>query len=202
MNVDPHRALREFRQLPNQLTGLRVVLAMALCWLVDGDRRLFLAVFLAAGATDVLDGYFARRLGAESEFGAALDSFADSVFFVCGAWCLWRLRPEIFANNQPLWAVVLCAAAAAQALALVKLKRFAGFHLYSARFAGAVTFFSYLWGMERGYNATVHYVFTAAFVLRQLESVAMCLLLDHPAPHLRPSIVCYSRQELGLAKGD
>src|ERR1035438_1528032 len=202
MNVYLHRALSEFRRIPNQLTGLRVALTIALYWLVDGDRTLCLAVFFAAGATDLLDGYLARRLSAESEFGRALDSFADSALFVFAMWSIWKLRPEVFVHNQPLWVVVGCSAAAAQILALVKLKRFAGFHLYSARFAGGITIFSYLWGLERGYNATVHYIFAAAFVLRQLEAIAMCLLLDDPYADLRPSIVCYSRQELGLAKGD
>ena len=40
----------------------------------------FWLLYVIAGTTDMLDGFLARRWGAESKFGARLDSMADFVF--------------------------------------------------------------------------------------------------------------------------
>jgi CDP-diacylglycerol--glycerol-3-phosphate 3-phosphatidyltransferase len=40
----------------------------------------FWVLYLIAGLTDILDGFLARRWGAESKFGARLDSLADFLF--------------------------------------------------------------------------------------------------------------------------
>ena len=63
--------------LPNALTASRLVLAVAFPWLPAGWR--FAAIGIAA-VTDFLDGFLARRLRAESEFGRLLDPVADKEF--------------------------------------------------------------------------------------------------------------------------
>lgn len=69
--------------LPNTLTGLRLVLApvLAVVLAVGGQSTLGrvagLAVFAAACATDVADGHFARSRGLVTAFGALMDPIAD-----------------------------------------------------------------------------------------------------------------------------
>lgn len=66
------------RQLPNFLSVLRFVLTpFAVLAILKGDDIRALWLCLAAGATDLLDGYAARALGVESRFGALLDPLAD-----------------------------------------------------------------------------------------------------------------------------
>lgn len=68
----------EFLTLPNILSLLRVPLGVTF---LAVDDPLWLAVIVAAGAaTDLLDGYLARRLGHTSELGALLDPFCDRMF--------------------------------------------------------------------------------------------------------------------------
>lgn len=67
------------RQVPNALSGLRLVLAIAFPFLSPGGR---LPAVLASGATDWLDGLLARRYGVESTFGGLLDAVADKAFVV------------------------------------------------------------------------------------------------------------------------
>lgn len=57
----------------------------------------FAAFYLLCGATDVLDGFFARRLHTESKKGAVLDSAADIVFAAVYA---VRILPLL---SVPLW---------------------------------------------------------------------------------------------------
>src|SRR4051812_5932764 len=66
--------------LPNLLTWLRVAFAPLVFWLVwVRSYHYLLIVFGAAAATDFLDGWLARRLRAESKFGALLDPVADKI---------------------------------------------------------------------------------------------------------------------------
>ncbi len=69
--------------LPNLLTGARIlaipVVVLLLCF--EGQAANFLAAFcfLAAGATDFLDGFFARRRHLVSRFGKFMDPLADKL---------------------------------------------------------------------------------------------------------------------------
>ena len=63
--------------IPNQLTALRILLAVALPFL---PRSWWLAIVIAAGLSDLLDGIIARRFHATSDLGALLDGIADKVF--------------------------------------------------------------------------------------------------------------------------
>ena len=66
------------RLIPNALTLLRLLLAVPVGWLILREQYApALAVGLAAGLTDAVDGWLARRLNAYSRFGAALDPIAD-----------------------------------------------------------------------------------------------------------------------------
>jgi cardiolipin synthase len=63
----------------NQLTLLRMGLVPVLVVLVlNGEHGWALAVFVAAGLTDLLDGYVARRYGVTT-LGAMLDPVADKL---------------------------------------------------------------------------------------------------------------------------
>lgn len=63
----------------NQLTLLRMGLVPVLVVLVlNGEHVWALAVFVAAGLTDLLDGFFARR-GQSTKLGAMLDPVADKL---------------------------------------------------------------------------------------------------------------------------
>lgn len=80
-----------YRQLPNALTLLRLVLA-ALFFLVLNLYRypqgpgwalvVAFVVFILAGITDVLDGNLARRWHVESTFGRIMDPFCDKVLVI------------------------------------------------------------------------------------------------------------------------
>ena len=73
---------------PNILTIFRIILApiiAILIWRETSNQQLTLAflLFLVAGVTDWLDGYLARKLGAQSHLGRILDPIADKVLVAC-----------------------------------------------------------------------------------------------------------------------
>ena len=83
---------RVYRQIPNLITVLRLVLTVfffALLHINDQDtfqRAMWIAfvVFLVAALTDTLDGYLARKWKVESAFGRVVDPFVDKIM-ICGA---------------------------------------------------------------------------------------------------------------------
>ncbi|MEZ6192856.1 MAG: CDP-alcohol phosphatidyltransferase family protein [Phycisphaerales bacterium] len=81
-----------YRQLPNQLTLLRLVLAAVFfvllnCYRYEADSPAWLlpvaiVVFILAAITDTLDGYLARKWHVESKFGRIMDPFCDKVLVI------------------------------------------------------------------------------------------------------------------------
>ena len=69
--------------LPNLLTYGRILAVPALvgCFFLEGDYSywLALAIFVTAGITDFLDGYFARMFKMQSSLGRMLDPIADKL---------------------------------------------------------------------------------------------------------------------------
>lgn len=93
------------RQIPNAVTELRMALCAVLIALPAGSTALF-AAYALCGASDMADGFLARRLSAESAFGSRLDSAADAIF---AAVCAVKFLPLM----QLPWAVWALAAATA-----------------------------------------------------------------------------------------
>jgi CDP-diacylglycerol--glycerol-3-phosphate 3-phosphatidyltransferase len=80
-------------QIPNALTIARFVLIPIFVVLVlqsDGDQSWAAGiVFAAAGITDQLDGWLARRWHVESEFGKFADPLADRLMIDAAVILLW-----------------------------------------------------------------------------------------------------------------
>ncbi len=81
-----------YRNLPNQLTLLRLALAFAFFFILNQYRYgadshplilpIATFVFIIAALTDALDGYLARRWHVESTFGRIMDPFCDKVLVI------------------------------------------------------------------------------------------------------------------------
>lgn len=129
------------RSLPNVLSATRLVLVAPLWALaLRGDAAAVGILLIVAGATDVLDGWLARRLDATSALGAQLDSLADNLLAPSGAAWLVMLRPDIV---DALWTPLflwLCFYAAFMTVGWIRFRRFGNLHLWSAKAAAVVQY--------------------------------------------------------------
>ena len=83
--------------LPNSISLARLLSTPLLVWLaVRGHAEVFAAGLILALASDVLDGWLARRLQVTSPAGALLDSIADIALTVTILLAIWFLRPAVF----------------------------------------------------------------------------------------------------------
>lgn len=95
--------------LPNQLTTLRLVLAVVMFAFIGAEWYLTsMVLFLIAAGTDWLDGYYARRYGQITTLGRILDPFADKVI-VCGTFIFLAAAPPMMKMSLGLrpWMVVV-----------------------------------------------------------------------------------------------
>src|SRR3954468_16108898 len=99
--------LLTYRRIPAVPTAVGCMYFQAILeyglWL----RWVALVVFIAAGLTDVLDGYVARSWGHQSVFGRMLDPIADKLLVSS---CLLMLAADGTIRGWALWAaiVILC----------------------------------------------------------------------------------------------
>jgi CDP-diacylglycerol--glycerol-3-phosphate 3-phosphatidyltransferase len=81
-------------QLPNALTIARLAVIPAVAYLVlssdGGQSRAAAVLFAAAGVTDQIDGFLARRWHVESAFGRIADPLADRLLIDVTVILLWH----------------------------------------------------------------------------------------------------------------
>ena len=69
--------------LPNLITIARILLVPVMVWAIASqEMAVAFFLFLAAGLSDAVDGFLAKRFGMASELGAYLDPLADKVLIV------------------------------------------------------------------------------------------------------------------------
>ena len=104
--------------LPNALSLARLMVSpFLLVALMLGALDLSLIIFALAALTDAIDGILARRLNAQSKFGAEIDPLADKALTNATFVGLW------FGAYLPSWALVPILVIAVRDIAITWLRR-------------------------------------------------------------------------------
>jgi phosphatidylglycerophosphate synthase len=120
--------------LPNWFTGTRILLAPgALTAALAGSRPWFIGLLAAGLLTDAIDGYLARRLRAESDFGRKLDSAADYVTMLIGIAGIALLWPDIMRRELPWVIAALAAFFAVIVYGFARLGRAPCYHTWASK---------------------------------------------------------------------
>jgi phosphatidylglycerophosphate synthase len=86
--------------IPNALSASRIVFLPLLYGLCLARVEIpFVIAYALIGATDCLDGFFARRLNQRSEVGKVLDSWADLALYVSSAFFIAWLHMDYLRSN-------------------------------------------------------------------------------------------------------
>ena len=90
--------------IPNLITLARILSVPVMVWaILTGWMLAAFLLFLAAGLSDAIDGYLAKRFAMTSELGAYLDPLADKALIVSIYVTLGII------GDIPLWLVILVA---------------------------------------------------------------------------------------------
>jgi cardiolipin synthase len=88
--------------IPNVITLGRILLVPIIVWAIASNQMaVAFVVFVAAGVSDAVDGFLAKRFNMTTEIGALLDPLADkallvSIYVALGIW-----------GSLPQWIVIL-----------------------------------------------------------------------------------------------
>lgn len=131
------------RYIPNFFTSLRMAGAVLLLFLEPATEfcSVFWLLYLFLGLTDMLDGYLARRLKAETSLGAMLDSMADLLFLICG---IVKLLP-VLPLSLALWlwaAFIVIVKVINQVIAVKRHGKVLFPHTFANRLTGFLLFVS------------------------------------------------------------
>jgi len=171
---------RDLVRVPGLLSLSRVPLAAAFP-LTLGHTTWGIGVLLLAGATDLLDGWYARRFHQETRTGAALDGFTDKIFVltVVGSLTVFgamSLPEMLLLGTRELGEGALAVRLAAdprRSRVRVRSANLAGKLATTLQFAAVV---AVLLGLERrglliGATALAGLVATATYWMRDVEAL-------------------------------
>lgn len=169
-------------RIPNLLSLGRLAGALLLPFVVD-HPMLFLAIYAAAGVSDLLDGYLARRWNSTSLWGARLDSAADAVFFLVVTAVFVRLFAEFLqVHHGVLLAVVIVIRIVNAVFSLVKHGQIVAVHTWSNKATGLAAYLLpavfFITADSRLLTAVLLLACAAA-----AEEFAITLLHDEPDPN-------------------
>lgn len=94
-NKEQNRYQKKIFTIPNILTFVRFILIFVFVWLYSFERNYVAAtvILIASSATDIVDGFIARRFNMISDLGKAIDPMADKLTQLSVLICLaFRFR--------------------------------------------------------------------------------------------------------------
>jgi CDP-diacylglycerol--glycerol-3-phosphate 3-phosphatidyltransferase len=158
----------------------------------------FAFLLLPVLASDIVDGWLARKLGAESNFGAALDSVADISVVRTMVYAIWPLHPDVYREHGWIIISVVVIWVFAHLASLIRYGRLASFHTRLIR-AGIFAFSLFALVLFL-FGFVPWLLFLAALIcaLGAVEHFVMLALLPHWTPNVHGGI----REALRLRRGD
>ena len=128
--------------VPNLVSMMRLAMVPVVVWLllVDGNRWQAGWLWGVIGATDWVDGWWARRFDVVSEFGKIIDPFTDRVSLVVplvamgidGAVAWWLIAITVFREGFVFFGGMLLKAFGSRTIAVTRGGKIATFGLYFA----------------------------------------------------------------------
>ena len=126
------------KHLPNIITALRIVGSIGLLFCNVAGWQ-FWTLYVLCGISDMIDGWLARKLQAESKTGSVLDSSADLSFVAC---CAIQLLP-ILSIPSWLWiwaGIIVIIKIVNQIIALTRIKQLCLPHTIANKLTGFLLF--------------------------------------------------------------
>jgi phosphatidylglycerophosphate synthase len=176
--------------LPAALVAFRALVSPLLVWdawdgMVTGW---FLAIFIAAFLSDILDGMIARRLGVSTSRLRYADTWADITLYLAVLVSAWLThKAALMALGWP-FALLLASTAASWGVDLRKYWRLSSYHPWSAKAWGVTLAIAIVALFGWNYTGWAMWLMIGVGVLSNLECIAMSLTLPRWT-HDVPSIV-------------
>jgi CDP-diacylglycerol--glycerol-3-phosphate 3-phosphatidyltransferase len=167
------------------------VLAVAACL---NEAKLFLLLLGISLLSDMLDGYFARKLHQVTEFGARLDSWADMATYAMMIFGLSLMWPIIFEQQF----IYLVAATISYILpvivALIRFSSFPSYHTWGAKLAAVLIAPAFYWLIL--YDEQAFFRLVIIFhILVAVEEIGITFILRQPRTNVASILTILSSSD-------
>ena len=129
-----------YRNIPNFITGIRLVAAIVMIFLEALTLPFFL-VYGICGLSDALDGFLARKLKVSSKVGSMLDSIADLLFYFVMMMKILPVMAELLEWQH--WMIIIIPTILhllAYLICMIKFKKFSSLHTYANKVLSFLVF--------------------------------------------------------------
>jgi len=176
--------------LPNALSSLRIILAVALIpFFREPFRTLPISLYIVAGLTDAIDGPLSRKIrGAQSAFGARLDGFAD-LLLIGISFFVFVPAMNVFASIFWLFLGAFSFKIASVLIGFIRFRQVTTTHTIANKLFAIAWFFvpvlyfflSVSFGLDVYISLGVYFIFIFIFaLLATAEEIGILLLLKEP----------------------
>jgi len=166
--------------IPNLLSLLRLTLVPVLAIVATLNQAgLFLSLMAISLVSDMLDGYFARRLHQVTELGARLDSWADMGTYAMMILGLYMIWPSIFVEQVIYLIAATLSYVLPVVIALTRFGSFPSYHTWGAKLAAVFVAPAYY--LLILYDNQIFFRMVIIFhVVVAVEEIAITFILKQP----------------------
>lgn len=195
MGQDAMAMDKNIYSIPNLLSLLRLalvpVLAVAACL---NEAKLFLLLLGISLLSDMLDGYFARKLHQVTEFGARLDSWADMATYAMMILGLSLMWPIIFEQQFIYLVAATISYILPVILALIRFSSFPSYHTWGAKLAAVLIAPAFYWLILYDEQAFFRLVIIFHIVVA-VEEIAITFMLRQPRTNVASILTILSSSD-------
>jgi cardiolipin synthase (CMP-forming) len=171
--------------IPNILSFYRIITFPLVLYFAISHRELIYFVLLAIDLiTDVLDGYLARKLKLETEFGAKLDALADIGMYILAFIGLLCFKGEVLQPYLTSFYIFLGVFILPKIIAYARFRSFPGLHLYTSKVGGYLQGFFFLSLFTIGFYPLFYYIMIIEGIISFVEQAIIVSIL----PELKTNV--------------
>ena len=167
--------LKQIATIPNALSLYRLSAAPVAAWVAFEEYRTLFAILITISLlTDLLDGIIARLFHQETQIGARLDSFADSMTLIVALLGVFIFEfASIQANVFWLYGFLACLALGTMA-SLLRFRKLPAFHLFSFKVNDFILAVFFITLFAYGF---IQWLFIFAMIFASLASLEIVLVV-------------------------
>ena len=142
------------------------------------EREIFTWMLLISYSTDMIDGYFARKLKITSARGSQLDSFGDQVTLILGVIGLFIFERTFMVENLAPILIAFIPYMIQMFIAFKKYGKATAFHTYLAKLSALTQGVFILWLLFFGPVCWLFYFMIVLGLLETIEEIALIYMYD------------------------